>query len=185
MPELAQSFSYQALILDRDGVINADSSNYIRSPEEWQPLPGSLEAIAKVKRLGIPVGVITNQSGVGRGYYDLATLAAIHDKMHSLLWEHSATIDSLLFCPHHPKEGCTCRKPQSTMLTMCCQNLGVSPTEVLYIGDKKSDYETAMAAGSHFALVRTGYGEETLKSSSKVSVYADLAAAVEAMFPTL
>ena len=173
---------YKALILDRDGVINADSPNYIKSPDEWIPLPGSLEAIAKVKAQGIPVGVITNQSGIGRKYYDLATLAAIHLKMHLLLSTLNTKVDSLMFCPHHPDDQCACRKPKPSLLRAMCSELSVPPSKVLYIGDKESDYRTAQAAGSHFALVRTGYGSSTKDELSQVPCFTDLAQAVESCF---
>lgn len=176
------SSNYKALILDRDGVINADSPDYIKSPDEWTPIPGSLEAIARVKALGIPIAVITNQSGVGRGYYDLRTLAAIHDKMHTQLAMAGTRIDSLLFCPHHPDDQCVCRKPKPTMLKAACLDLGVAVSDALYIGDKESDFKTALAAGCHFAFVATGYGNSVVKQIYQAPIFSDLFEAIKGCF---
>src|SRR3990167_9545563 len=100
------------IILDRDGVINFDSEFYIKSPAEWVPIPGSLEAIAKLKQAGFKIVIATNQSGIGRGFYTHEILAEIHDKMNNLLAELGVTLDGIFYCPHHPDEHCNCRKPE-------------------------------------------------------------------------
>ena len=173
----------KALVLDRDGVINADSPDYIKSPEEWHPIPGSIEAIAQAKRAGIPVGIITNQSGVGRGYYSLETLADIHDKMYRLLAAHDTSVDCLFFCPHEPGEQCPCRKPKPSMLQMCARAFNVDLQDVMYLGDKLSDFQTEQAAGSQFALVTTGYGQATQKDSEIDLCFPDLSSAINTLLP--
>lgn len=145
-------------ILDRDGVINEDSDAYIKSPAEWQPIDGSLEAIVRLKHAGYTVVVASNQSGVGRGLFDYAALFAIHDKMNRMLAELGTQLDGIFFCPHIPEDGCNCRKPGTGLLDSIARRLGGSVDGVPMIGDSASDVEAARAAGAMPILVSTGYG---------------------------
>ena len=172
------------IILDRDGVINQDSDAYIKSPDEWLPIPGSLEAIAKLNRAGYIVAVATNQSGLSRGYFDLKILSAMHRKMEYLLSEHGGQIDALFYCPHGPKDGCECRKPSPGMLHDIGERFQVNLKKVFFIGDTISDMKAATAAGANPLLVRTGKGEKTEllldeNNFSHVPVHNDLLSAVE------
>lgn len=170
------------VILDRDGVINQDSDQYIKSEHEWQPIPGSLDAIAQLNRTGLLVGIATNQSGLARGYYGPAELNAMHAKFGRLLGEHQGHWDALRICPHGPDDGCDCRKPLPGMLASLAEELAVSADQVLFIGDSDSDRQAAEAFGCAFWLVRTGKGERTLAKSAaarQVPCFDDLAQAVE------
>ena len=172
------------IILDRDGVINQDSDAYIKSPEEWIPIPGSLEAIAKLNRAGYTVAVATNQSGLSRGYFDLKALSAMHRKMELLLSEHGGQIDAIFYCPHGPKDGCQCRKPAPGMLQDIGERFQVNLKKVFFIGDTINDLKAAAAAGVKPILVRTGKGEKTEllldeNSFSNIPVHNDLMSAVE------
>ena len=169
------------VILDRDGVINQDSPEYIKSPAEWRPIPGSLEAIARLNRAGYRVVVATNQSGVGRGLFDVETLNAIHERMRSQLAELGGSVDAIFFCPHRPQDDCDCRKPKPGLLLEIAARLRVSLAGVPAIGDSYRDVEAALAAGARPILVRTGKGRRTLAERGHpigVPVYDDLAAAV-------
>ena len=172
------------IILDRDGVINQDSDAYIKSPDEWIPLPGSLEAIAKLNRAGYTVAVATNQSGLARGYFDLKTLSAMHRKMEALLSELGGQVDAVFYCPHGPKDGCDCRKPSPGMLHEIGERFQANLKKAFFIGDTISDMKAATAAGVKPVLVRTGKGEKTEpllneNNFSHVPVYNDLLSAVE------
>lgn len=172
------------IVLDRDGVINQDSDDYIKSPEEFIPLSGSLEAIARLTQAGWRVVVATNQSGVARGYYDLATLQRIHGKLHRLLTPLGGQIEAIFYCPHGPDERCDCRKPKPGLFRDIEARLQVSLRGVPAVGDSLRDVEAAQAVGAQAILVRTGKGERTLakgKGLDDVPVYADLAAAVDAL----
>lgn len=174
------------IILDRDGVINEDSDAYIKAPEEWLPIPGSLEAIARLKRAGYRIWVATNQSGVGRGYYDEDTLAAIHDRMHRWVREAGGEIDGVVYCPHAPEEGCGCRKPRSGLIIQIEEALGRDVRGVPLVGDSQRDLECGLDRGCAPVLVRTGKGERTLKkglphSLEEVPVFDSLADYVEAL----
>ncbi len=151
------------VVLDRDGVINQDSDAYIKSPAEWHPIEGSLAAIARLNRAGFRVAVATNQSGIGRGFYDLTTLGAMHEKMKTLLTAEGGHIDAIEYCPHLPTDGCDCRKPATGMLKAIAKKCRVTPEEILYIGDSKSDWRAAQNFGCEFILVLTGKGEQTLE----------------------
>lgn len=150
------------IILDRDGVINRDSDEYIKSPEEWIPIDGSLEAIAQLNRNGYRVVVATNQSGIDRGLFSIDTLFEIHKKMYRLLAEVGGTLDGVFFCPHMPKKGCECRKPKPGLLHQIEKRLGVSLQGVPMVGDSLRDLEAARSVGANPVLVRTGKGERTL-----------------------
>ncbi|WP_127474501.1 D-glycero-beta-D-manno-heptose 1,7-bisphosphate 7-phosphatase [Sulfurivermis fontis] len=172
------------IVLDRDGVINEDSDDYIKSPEEFIPIPGSLEAIARLTQAGWRVVVATNQSGVARGYYDLTTLQRIHDKLHRLLAPLGGQIEAIFYCPHGPDDQCDCRKPKPGLFRDIGARLQVSLQGVPAIGDSLRDLEAAQAVGAQPILVRTGKGERTLakgKGLDGIPVYADLAAAVDAL----
>lgn len=172
------------IILDRDGVINRDSDDYIKSVEEFVPLPGSLAAIARLNRAGYTVAVATNQSGIARGYYDEATLHAMHQKLARLLEGEGGRVDHIEYCPHGPDEGCDCRKPLAGMLHAIAEHYGVRLEGVPVIGDSLRDLQSAQAVGARPILVRTGKGERTLargEGLEGIPVYADLAAAVEAL----
>lgn len=171
------------VILDRDGVINQDSSEFIRSVAEWQPVPGSLEAIARLCQAGFRVFLASNQSGLGRGYYDYDVFAAINDRMQRLLAELGGRIDGVEFAPEHPDAATEMRKPKPGMLKDLARRLQVSLDEVPYVGDSASDIAAARAAGALPVLVRTGKGLETEKTAPMrgVAVYDDLASFVSAL----
>ena len=170
------------VILDRDGVINHDSDAYIKTPEEWQPLEGSLEAIATLADAGFQVAVITNQSGVGRGLLSEAMLQRIHAKLRGEVEAAGGRIAGIYYCPHRPGEGCVCRKPATGMLERLEEELQFPLVGTPLIGDKDSDLELARRVGARPILVRTGYGDGTLaKLGDSIEVYADLAAAAEAL----
>lgn len=173
------------VILDRDGVINEDSPDYIKSPAEWIPIPGSLEAIARLNHAGWRVVVISNQSGIARGLFDLNTLFAIHDKMQRQCAELGGRIDGVFFCPHGPEDGCDCRKPKPGLLKEAGRRLQVDLNEVPVIGDSLRDLEAAAAAGAQPILVKTGNGAKTAASLPakfpNVRVFDNLAAASAAL----
>jgi len=172
------------VILDRDGVINLDSEQYIKSPEEWTPIAGSLEAIARFTQAGYQVVVATNQSGLGRGLFDMATLNAIHDKMHKAVTQLGGRIDAVFFCPHAQEAGCACRKPQPGMLLEIAARFNVALGGVSAIGDSLRDLDAASAAGARPILVLTGKGEQTLKQGGLpegTEIHQDLAAVARAL----
>lgn len=172
------------IILDRDGVINEDSDAYIKSPEEWQPIPGSLPAIARLSKAGHTIAIATNQSGVGRGLYSLATLALIHDKMFSMIEAHGGCIELLCFCPHVPTDGCDCRKPKPGLFQQIGQLLQADLAQAIAIGDSLRDKEAALAVGAKAIGVRTGkgasLGANLGASLQDFPIYPHLAAWVEA-----
>lgn len=136
------------IILDRDGVINYDSEYYIKSPDEWHEIPGSLDAIAKLYHAGYQIAVASNQSGVRRGYYSEQTLTAIHDKMQNLLAQRGAFLDKIVYCPHLPSEHCKCRKPQTGLLEQIADYFACSLEGVPFIGDRVSDVQAALKVGA-------------------------------------
>ncbi len=173
------------VLLDRDGVINVDSADYILAPDDWVPLPGSVPAIARLNRAAIAVAVCTNQSAVGRGMLTPATLAAIHSRMDAVLANDGAHIDRLFYCPHAPDAGCHCRKPAPGLVEQALAAFAVRPDEALFIGDSGRDLEAARQAGVTPWLVRTGNGAATEATlPAPVSVYDNLAAAVAALLDT-
>ena len=149
------------IILDRDGVINYDSDQFIKSPQEWRPIEGSMEAIALLNQWGWRVVVATNQSGVGRGLFDMDTLAAIHDKMHRTVAQAGGRIDAIFFCPHAADSKCACRKPKPGMLLEIAERFNVDLDDVPVVGDSLRDLQSAVAAGAQPVLVRTGKGAKT------------------------
>ena len=151
------------VILDRDGVINYDSDQFIKNPDEWEPIPGSLEAIAQLNQAGYRVVVATNQSGIGRGLFDTSTLNAIHNKMHKACALAGARIDAVFFCQHAAEANCDCRKPKSGMLDEIAARYNFSNLNgVPVIGDSLRDLQPAAALGAQPYLVLTGKGTKTL-----------------------
>jgi D-glycero-D-manno-heptose 1,7-bisphosphate phosphatase len=144
------------VILDRDGTINEDSAEYIKSPDEWVPLPGALEAIARLNHAGWHVVVATNQSGLGRGLFDVAALNAMHAKMHTMLAAVGGKVDAIFYCPHAPDEQCRCRKPEPGLFEQIGERYGVDLIGIPAVGDAPRDLEAAMAAGCEPHLVLTG-----------------------------
>jgi D-glycero-D-manno-heptose 1,7-bisphosphate phosphatase len=172
------------IILDRDGVINHDSLSYIKGPDEWKPIAGSLEAIALLNQAGYRVLVATNQSGIGRGLFDMATLNAIHDKMHRALGAVGGRVDGIFFCPHAQEAGCNCRKPKTGMLEDIARRFNTSLEGVPFIGDSQRDLQAAASVGAQPVLVLTGKGRKTRKDGDLpegTTVHADLAAAVQSL----
>lgn len=149
------------LILDRDGVINYDSDQFIKSPEEWRPLPGSLKAIANLNKAGYRIVVISNQSGLARGLFSVETLDAIHEKFHTLLAKENGKVEKIYYCPHGPDDNCTCRKPLSGLFTQFAQDYKLSLTNVYAVGDSIRDLQAASEAGANSILVRTGKGQKS------------------------
>lgn len=177
-----QSRVIKLIILDRDGVINEDSDNYIKSPAEWVPIDNSIAAIAALKEAGYYVAIATNQSGIARGYYNETTLHAMHKKMEDLLAQQHQKIDYIRYCPHGPDDQCSCRKPKAGMINEILAKFSILPENCLFIGDTISDYRASLAANVHFSLVKTGKGKRTIdtgKLPKNISIYEDLASTVE------
>ena len=149
------------VILDRDGTINQDSDQYIKSPSEWKPIPGSLQAIARLSQGGWRIVVATNQSGIARGLFDMAALNAIHAEMHRVVGLAGGRIDAIFFCPHAADSGCECRKPKPGLLLEIASRMDVGLAEVPMVGDSLRDLEAAAAAGAKPYLVLTGKGKKT------------------------
>lgn len=170
------------VILDRDGVINYDSDEYIKSPDEWRAIPGSLEAIAELNRAGFSVMVVTNQSGIARGLYSFETLEKIHEKLLNELGSFGGSIKDIFFCPHHPDDHCDCRKPKPGMLYQLQKKYSADLTKIFFIGDSIYDIKAAQEVGCTPILVLTGKGKKTLQTYpdlNPVQHFNDLATAVE------
>ncbi len=146
------------VILDRDGTINIDSDEYVKTADEWQPLPGALEAIARLNHAGWHVVVATNQSGLGRGLYDIGALNAMHAKMHKLLAAVGGRVDAVFFCPHAPEDACQCRKPAPGLFEQIGERLGVDLADVPTVGDSARDLQAGASVGCEPHLVLTGKG---------------------------
>jgi D-glycero-D-manno-heptose 1,7-bisphosphate phosphatase len=175
---VAPTRSVKLIILDRDGVINHDSAQFIKSPDEWRPIPGSLEAIARLNHAGFRIVVATNQSGIGRGLFDMATLIAINDKMHKALAHLGGRIDALFYCPHTADSACECRKPKPGMFTEIGNRFGVDMTGVPCVGDSVRDLQAAAAVEAQPILVLSGKGEKTLRDGvfpANTIIFPDLA----------
>ena len=149
------------VILDRDGVINFDSDHFIKSPAEWKAIPGSLEAIARLNQAGFKVVIATNQSGIGRGLFDMDTLNAIHEKMHRAAQAVGARVDAIFYCPHAADSKCDCRKPKPGMLQRISACFNIDLKGVHAVGDSLRDLQAAVAAGANPILVLTGKGSDT------------------------
>jgi D-glycero-D-manno-heptose 1,7-bisphosphate phosphatase len=172
------------VILDRDGVINYDSAAYIKTPDEWRPLPGSLEAIARLNQEDYHVVIATNQSGVGRGLLDMAMLNAIHDKMHKALAQVGGRIDAVFYCPHAQDANCGCRKPKPGLLEDIARRFNTDLAGVPCVGDALRDLEAAAQVKALPILVLTGKGQQTAKAGGLppgTRTYADLTAAVNSI----
>ena len=169
------------IILDRDGVINLDSDQFIKKPEEWKPIPGSLEAIARLNQADYRVVVATNQSGIGRGLFDMPMLNAIHDKMHKACALVGARIDAVFYCPHTAESHCLCRKPKTGMFEEIAERYNTGLAGIPTVGDSLRDLQSAAAMGAQPYLVLTGKGVKTQAAGNLpegTAVFADLAAVV-------
>lgn len=168
------------ILLDRDGVINYDSDAYVKSLDEWRPLPGSIKAIAALSKAGFEVYVVTNQSGIARGYYTESVLQSMHDKMTQLVTEEGGSIAGIRYCPHGPDDNCNCRKPKAGMIESIETELGMDFTKVpaIMVGDSKRDLEAGAARGCECVLVMTGKGRDTQYKDMPMpfTVFTDLAA---------
>jgi D-glycero-D-manno-heptose 1,7-bisphosphate phosphatase len=176
--------SPKLIVLDRDGVINHDSEQFIKTPDEWRPIPGSLEAIARLHHAGYRVVVATNQSGVARGLLDMATLNAIHEKMHRALALVGGRLDAVFYCPHSADAQCDCRKPRCGMLKEIAVRFGVEMAGVPCVGDSLRDLQCAEGIGAQPMLVLTGKGERTLRDGNfpkNTVIFPDLAFAASAL----
>jgi len=177
----------KAVLLDRDGVINFDSPDYILSPEEWRPIPGSLEAIGRLTAAGIAVAICSNQSALGRDMISQETFQGIHAKMMLAIEEKGGEIGHVAYCPHAPDDACDCRKPLPGLLEESLTALEVSASEALMIGDSIRDVQAAHAAGVSVWLVQSGHGDaDTILNRSRelvpdIAHYPDLAAAVDVL----
>lgn len=174
------------VILDRDGVINQDSDQFIKTPGEWKPIPGSLEAIAKLNHAGFRVVVASNQSGIGRGLFDMGALNAINDKMYRALGQVGGRIDALFYCPHAAESNCGCRKPKPGMFLDIAQRFNIDLAGVPAVGDSLRDLQAAAAVDAMPILVRTGKGLKTEQAGElpeNTLVCADLAEAVQRITP--
>jgi D-glycero-D-manno-heptose 1,7-bisphosphate phosphatase len=172
------------IILDRDGVINEDSDDYIKTADEYIPIPGSLEAITRLKQAGYTVAVASNQSGIARGLFDWLALEAMHIKLMRLLNLTGGSIDGFFICPHHPDEDCACRKPKTGLLEQISEMFHTSLKGVPFIGDSLKDIQVARAVGARPILVKTGKGRRTLAKGEGlegVPVYENLSEAVDAL----
>jgi len=157
----AQQHMIKLILLDRDGVLNADSADYIKSPQEWQPLPQAGETIASLQQRNRQVAICTNQSGLARGLFDARTLSAIHAKLGNYLGDFSTHIDHIYWCPHGPTDNCNCRKPQPGMLLNAMADFHASPAQTCFVGDSLRDLQAAQAAQCLPVLVLTGNGAAT------------------------
>ncbi len=177
------------VILDRDGTINEERDDYVKSADEWVPLPGALEAIARLNHAGWHTVVATNQSGIGRGVFDMASLNAMHVKMNRLLQQAGGRIDAVFFCPHAPEAGCDCRKPLPGLMQQIGERYGVDLAQVPVVGDSLRDMQAAVAAGCkpHFVASGKHRGQgvaelaHLLARVPGVHAHADLAAFAEAL----
>lgn len=170
------------IVLDRDGVINQELDGEVVSPLAWEPIEGSLEAIARLNQAGYQVAVATNQSGIARGVLTVDDLHAVHQKMHEAVVQAGGRIDTVVFCPHSESDECGCRKPAPGMLYTLSERLNVDLTKVAVVGDSLKDIQAAMAAAAKPILVKTGKGEKTLESNKgleHIPAYENLAAYVD------
>ena len=177
------------IILDRDGVINEDSDAFVKNADEWIPIDGSIAAIARLSKAGFTVVVTTNQSGLGRGLFQESDLDAMHKKMHTMVKAAGGEIAAVVYCPHHPDEGCDCRKPKAGLITQIEEQFNTSAKGAITIGDSLRDLEAGLEKGCIPLLVKTGKGQKTLQkiiaeqqsAFHNLAVYNDLAAAAKAI----
>lgn len=158
------------VMLDRDGVINLDSDDFIKSPDEWKPIPGSLDAISELSRNGYQLVVITNQSGISRGLLDLEALTEIHAKMHRSIRQSGGKIEAVYFCPHGPDDRCDCRKPKPGLLRQFASEYRINLVNIPFVGDSYRDIQAGLAAGAAPFLVKTGKGLATLATYPDLNV---------------
>lgn len=172
----------ELIILDRDGVINIDSVEYIRTPNDWVPITNSIEAIAKLSKAGYKIVVVTNQSGISRGYFTHEELAKIHEKMIFEIEKLGGNIDGVFVCPHGPNDACSCRKPKPGLLFKVSSDFNIPREKIISVGDSLRDMQAAEAFGCKFALVLTGNGHYTIETNPDIDkdvVYKDLASFVD------
>lgn len=175
------------LVVDRDGTLSRDPEDFVQGPQDWLPLPGALEALARLNEAGWRIVVASNQAGLGRGLFDVATLNAVHAHMHRLLAQAGARVEAVFFCPHAPDEGCNCRKPAPGLLLGIAQRFGVQPAQLVAVGDSMRDVQAALAAGCQAHLVLTGQlahwrGQpRPAELPPEVTVHEDLPALAEAL----
>ena len=149
------------VVLDRDGVINHDSDNYIKTVDEWVPIEGSIDAIARLKRAGYSVAIASNQSSIGRGFFDVDTLSAMHNKLADLLVAFDVVVDCIVYCPHVPEDDCGCRKPRVGLFEEIARTLNVSLVGAVVVGDSLRDLQAGVTVGCEPVLVLTGKGQRT------------------------
>jgi len=187
---MASNMNTKLIILDRDGTINHDSDDYVKSPDEWQALPGAIDAIARLNHAGWHTVIATNQSGLGRGLFDVATFNQIHDKMNKALAKAGGRVDAIFYCPHTPDDHCHCRKPLSGLFEQIGDRFGLQLADVHAVGDTLRDAQAAAAVGCQTHLVRTGKSEmlttNTLPENfpAGTRVHADLSAFVDWLLNT-
>ena len=170
------------VLLDRDGVINEEIDGYVRSADDWVPIEGSIDAIARLTQADYRIVVVTNQSGIARGLLTIEDLQAIHRKMHETVAGNGGKIDAVFICPHKPDDDCSCRKPRPGLLKSIMERLDTDLVGVPLVGDSLRDVQSAMVVGANPVLVRTGHGEHTLEQNlhlDKVQVFDDLAGFVD------
>ncbi len=178
----AASTPHKLIVLDRDGVINQDSDDYVKSVDEWIPLTGSIEAITRLSKAGFLIAIATNQSGIARKYFNQRDLDAMHTKMETLVTEAGGKIDYIAYCPHGPDDCCDCRKPLPGLIKQIEQALDVNAAGGVMVGDSLRDLQAGQAVDMHAVLVKTGKGERTLAKGEGlmgVSIFDDLAAFVD------
>jgi len=158
------------VLLDRDGVINEDSPAYVKRPSEWSPIPGSLDAIARLNRTGWSVAICSNQAGVGRGLLTNDDLDSIHDAMRAALARVGGHIDGIFCCTHSPDDHCACRKPEPGLLVHAMHELNATPEQTTFVGDSLRDMQAAVAAGCTPVLVRTGHGADSESGARAMGV---------------
>jgi len=172
------------IILDQTGVINQSSDAFIKTPEEWIPIPGSLDAIARLTHSGYRVVIATNQSGIGRGLLDMATYNAINDKMHKAVNQAGGRIDAIFFCPHTSTDKCSCRKPATGLLDEIMQRYGINLKNAPVVGDSLKDLQAAAAVSAIPMLVLTGNGQTTRTAKeipADTQIFENLAAVADAL----
>lgn len=173
------------IILDRDGVINEDSAEFVKSTAEWVPIPGSIEAIALLSRAGFTVTVASNQSGLARGLFKRRALTAMHRKLRRGVSKHGGRVDRIVVCPHGPDDGCDCRKPRPGLLRRLAGYYGAPLVDVPVIGDSLRDIQAAYSVGARPVLVRTGNGRKTESALTgsllAIDVFDDLSAAADSL----